>query len=60
MRRKVFSSPPPPITVSLAAMIIGHVYFAVFIKKNWPDLKAMFTGTIPLEEYMRYHEIESE
>jgi formate dehydrogenase subunit gamma len=45
-------------TASLAAMIIGHVYFAVFIKKNWPDLKAMFTGTIPLEEYERYHENE--
>lgn len=47
-------------TASLAAMIIGHVYFAVFIKKNWPELKAMFTGTITLEEYKRYHEIESE
>ncbi|NIO06415.1 MAG: hypothetical protein GTO13_23230 [Proteobacteria bacterium] len=44
-------------TASLAAMIIGHVYFAVLIKKNWPDLKAMFTGKIPLEEYAKYHEI---
>jgi formate dehydrogenase subunit gamma len=47
-------------TASLASLVIGHFYFAVFIKKNWAELKAMFTGTIPLEEYKRYHEIESE
>ncbi len=47
-------------TASLAAMIIGHVYFAVMIKKNWPDLKSMFTGKIPREEFERYHEIEVE
>ncbi len=46
------------LTASLGGLIIGHVYFAVFIKKNWPDLKAMFTGKIPLEEYEKYHEIE--
>jgi len=43
-------------TASLAALIIGHMYFAVMIKKNWPDLKAMLTGTISLDEYTRYHE----
>ena len=46
------------LTATLVVLIIGHVYFAVFIKKNWPDLRAMFTGKIPLEEYEKYHEIE--
>lgn len=48
------------LTASLASMVIGHIYFAVLIKKNWPELKSMFTGTIPREEYERYHEIELE
>jgi len=45
-------------TATLMALIIGHVYFGIGIKKNWIISKSMLTGTLPYEEYARYHEVE--
>jgi len=42
-------------SATLMASLIGHVYFALFIKKNWPEAKSMFTGRISLREYLSSH-----
>lgn len=42
------------------ALLIGHVYFAVVIKKNWIISRTMLTGKIDYEYYTRYHEISQE
>ncbi len=40
------------------AMVIAHVYFGILIKKNWVISRSMLTGTLPYDEYARYHELE--
>jgi len=40
---------------TLIASLIGHVYFALLIKKNWPEAKSMITGRISIEEYSKSH-----
>jgi formate dehydrogenase gamma subunit len=42
-------------SASLIAGLIGHLYFALFIKKNWPEAKSMITGNISLREYLQSH-----
>jgi hypothetical protein len=42
-------------SASLFACLIGHLYFALFIKKNWPEAKSMVTGRMPLQEYLTSH-----
>jgi cytochrome b subunit of formate dehydrogenase len=42
-------------SASLFACLIGHLYFALFIKKNWPEAKSMVTGRMPLQEYLISH-----
>ena len=39
----------------LIASLIGHVYFALFIKKNWTETKSMITGRVPRHEYLKSH-----
>ena len=38
-------------------MVVGHVYFAV-IPVNWPVLKAIFTGNITQEAYIKEYDTE--
>ncbi len=45
-------------TATLMAMVIAHVYFGILIKKNWVISRSMLTGTLPYDEYARYHELE--
>jgi cytochrome b subunit of formate dehydrogenase len=44
-------------SATLIASLIGHFYFALFIKKNWPEAKSMVTGRIPLQEYLTSHSL---
>lgn len=42
-------------SASLLSFLIGHIYFALFIKKNWPEAKSMITGKIRLRDYLEGH-----
>ncbi len=42
-------------SATLLASLIGHIYFALFIKKNWPEAKSMITGRISSREYLESH-----
>jgi formate dehydrogenase gamma subunit len=42
-------------SATLFASLIGHIYFALFIKKNWPEARSMVTGRMPLREYLTSH-----
>ena len=42
-------------SATLIANLIGHLYFALFIKKNWPETKSMFTGRMSLRKYLESH-----
>ncbi len=42
-------------SATLIASLIGHLYFALFIKKNWPETKSMITGRMSLREYLTSH-----
>jgi len=44
-------------SATLMASLIGHFYFALFIKKNWPEAKSMVTGRIPAREYLESHSL---
>jgi Ni/Fe-hydrogenase 1 B-type cytochrome subunit len=39
------------------AIILGHIYFGL-IRVNWPELRAMITGTIPAAYLRLYHSPE--
>jgi formate dehydrogenase subunit gamma len=45
---------------ALLALIIGHVYFALFIKKNWSVSKSIITGKIDYAPYIKYHTLARE
>jgi len=45
-------------TATLIALLIGHVYFGIGIRKNWATARSMLTGKLPYEEYAKYHEVE--
>lgn len=47
-------------TATLIALIIGHVYFGLILKKNWPESKSILIGTIPMDHYLKYHEMPLE
>lgn len=42
-------------SASLLSLLIGHIYFALLIKKNWPETKSMITGQIRLGDYLDSH-----
>ena len=42
-------------SAALIANLIGHLYFALFIKKNWPETKSIITGRISRHEYLESH-----
>ena len=42
-------------SATLIASLIGHLYFALFIKKNWPETKSMITGRMSLRDYLESH-----
>jgi cytochrome b subunit of formate dehydrogenase len=42
-------------SATLIASLIGHLYFALLIQKNWPETKSMITGRISLREYLESH-----
>jgi cytochrome b subunit of formate dehydrogenase len=42
-------------SATLLASLIGHLYFALFIKKNWPETKSMITGSMSRREYLESH-----
>jgi formate dehydrogenase-N gamma subunit len=42
-------------SATLIANLIGHIYFALFIKKNWAETKSMLTGRISLPAYLESH-----
>lgn len=44
-------------SASLLSFLIGHIYFALFIKKNWPEAKSMITGKIKLLDYLEGHNL---
>jgi len=44
-------------SATLVASLIGHFYFALGIKKNWPETKSMITGQIPLRQYLESHSL---
>ena len=44
-------------SATLIASLIGHFYFALFIKKNWPETKSIVTGRISLQEYLTSHSL---
>ncbi len=44
-------------SATLVASLIGHFYFALFIKRNWPEAKSMATGRISLQEYLTSHSL---
>jgi len=44
-------------SATLIASLIGHIYFALFIKKNWGETKSMITGRVLLHEYLRSHSL---
>lgn len=44
-------------SATLIASLIGHIYFALLIKKNWIEAKSMFTGRISLREYLKSHSL---
>jgi cytochrome b subunit of formate dehydrogenase len=44
-------------SATLIASLIGHFYFALFIKKNWPEAKSMATGRISPQEYLTSHSL---
>ncbi|MFH1754521.1 MAG: cytochrome b/b6 domain-containing protein, partial [Candidatus Latescibacterota bacterium] len=37
-------------SATLIASLIGHLYFALFVKTNWPVTKSMMTGRMSLLE----------
>lgn len=41
----------------LLALVIGHFYFAVLIRKNWVLSKAMLTGEVKLGHYLNEHRV---
>ncbi len=45
-------------SATLLAALVGHFYFALFIKKNWPEAKSMITGRISTREYLESHSPE--
>ena len=44
-------------TFGLLVLILGHVYFAVLVPKNWPLLKSIFVGRVRLASYAKEHEV---
>ena len=42
-------------SASLLSLLIGHIYFALFIKKNWPEAQSIITGKIRLRDYLEGH-----
>lgn len=44
-------------SASLFSFLIGHIYFALFIKKNWPAAKSIITGKIKLCDYLEEHDL---
>lgn len=42
-------------SATLVGLLIGHLYFALFIKKNWPETKSIFTGHIKIHDYLDSH-----
>ncbi len=44
-------------SATLIASLIGHLYFALLIKKNWPEAKSMITGRMSLREYLESHSL---
>lgn len=44
-------------SATLIGSLIGHIYFALLIKKNWTETKSMFTGRISLREYLKSHSL---
>lgn len=44
-------------SASLIASLIGHFYFALFIKKNWPETKSIVTGRMSVREYLISHSL---
>jgi cytochrome b subunit of formate dehydrogenase len=44
-------------SATLMASLIGHIYFALLIKKNWAETKSMLSGRISLREYLNSHSL---
>jgi len=44
-------------SATLIPSLMGHIYFAVLIKKNWSETKSMFTGRVSLREYLNFHSV---
>lgn len=44
-------------SATLIASLFGHIYFAVLIKKNWPEAKSMLTGRVSLHEHLKSHSL---
>lgn len=44
-------------SATLIASLIGHIYFAILIKKNWSETKSIFTGRVSLREYLNSHSL---
>lgn len=44
-------------TFALIVLILGHVYFAMLVPKNWPLLKSIFVGRVRLASYAKDHQV---
>lgn len=44
-------------TLGLLVLILAHVYFALLVPKNRPELISIFTGRVPLAQYAEEHQI---
>ncbi len=45
-------------SASLLSFLIGHIYFALFIMRNWPEAKSIITGQIKLRDYLETHTLQ--
>jgi hypothetical protein len=44
----------------LLALVIGHVYLRVVLRKNWSIGDPMLTGTVDYDHYAKFHILANE
>jgi formate dehydrogenase subunit gamma len=44
-------------SATLIPSLMGHIYFALLIRKNWKETQSIFTGRVYLHEYLKSHSL---
>jgi len=44
-------------SATLIPSLMGHIYFALLIRKNWKETQSIFTGRVSLHEYLKSHSL---